>query len=110
MGTNESRKDNQNITHKEVRGSHLGLKIFSFSNMILRLLLCKDTAIFEGFFCSLKKTVLLGLGFVKIAELIQCLESVQYQRKKCVGYTEFNMSAYKRDDPLGTPITGLSEI
>lgn len=53
---NESWKDNQNIIHEEARGSHPGLNIFSFSIMILRLLLCKDTELYLRFFCSLKKT------------------------------------------------------
>lgn len=103
-GMNESWKDNQNIIHEEARGSQPGLNIFSFS--ILRLLLYKDTQLYLRLFRSLKKTfVWVWLFFFKTAEIIQCLESVQYQRKKkkCVDHTEFNMSDYKRDDPLGTP-------
>ena len=53
---NESWKDNQNIMHEEARGSQPGLNIFSFSIVILRLLLCKDTQLYLRLFRSLKKT------------------------------------------------------
>lgn len=39
---NESWKRHQNLIHEEARASHLVLNI-RFSNMICRLLLCKDT-------------------------------------------------------------------
>lgn len=99
---NESWKDNQTIIYEEARGSHPGLNIFSFSTVILRLLLCKDTQLYLRLFHSLKKTFVWVWLFFKTAGIIQCLESVQYQRKKYVDHTEFNMSNYKRDDPLGT--------
>lgn len=53
---NESWKDNQTIIYEEARGSHPGLNIFSFSTVILRLLLCKDTQLYLRLFHSLKKT------------------------------------------------------
>lgn len=101
---NESWKDNQNIIHEEARGSQPGLNIFSFS--ILRLLLYKDTQLYLRLFRSLKKTfVWVWLFFFLNSRNNSVLGKcpISKKKKKCVDHTEFNMSDYKRDDPLGTP-------
>lgn len=108
-GMNESWKDNQNIIHEEARGSQPGLNIFSFS--ILRLLLYKDTQLYLRLFRSLKKTfVWVWLFFFKTAEIIQCLESVQYQRKKkkmCRSYRIQHVRLQEGWSLGHPPITGL---